>query len=75
MTPLEVNRAAVVAKKDSASFIECHWEDAEKCLVYQFSSGRGADEFKLLRETQGSPLRMVVQIYHANLSSLREYRP
>jgi hypothetical protein len=75
MTPPEVNRAAVVAKKDSTSFIGCHWDDAEKCLVYQFSSGTGADEFKLLRETQGSPLRMAVQIHHTNLSSVREYRP
>jgi len=75
MTPLEVNRANNLAKKDSASFIECHWDDADKCLVYQFASGIGADEFRLLRETQGSPLHMVVQIHHANLSSVREYRP
>jgi hypothetical protein len=75
MTPLEVNRAAHYAKKNSPSFTECHWEEAEKCLVYQFSSGRGADEFKFFREIEESPLRMVAKIHHAGLSSMREYRP
>ena len=75
MTQSEVNRASEIARKNSASFIDCHWEDLEKCLVYQFSSGMGADEFKLLREVQDCRFRMVVQIHHANLSSVREYRP
>jgi hypothetical protein len=75
MTPLEIESAAAAAKRDSEFFIGCHWEEEGKCLVYQFSSGMGADQYKFLKETQGSSFRMVVQIHNAQLSSLREYHP
>jgi hypothetical protein len=75
MTQAQINAAENNARKGSQSFTACHWDNAEKCLVYQFDSGSGAEEFKFFREMQGCTLNMVVKVNHAKLSSLREYHP
>lgn len=75
MTTLQVEAAKKNAIQGSKSFISCHWDEADKCLVYQFNSGTGAEEFKFYREMQSCTLRMAATVHHANLSSLREYHP
>lgn len=70
-----VNRATGFVKSNFPSFIECVWNENEKCLVYSFRSHKDAEAFKLHQEVQGSPLRMVVEYHHANWSTMCEYRP
>jgi hypothetical protein len=75
MNQTQIQAAETAARSISPSLTRCDWNESERCLVYQFTSGKDAEQFKLSRETQGSRFRMVVKIYHSALASVSEYRP
>jgi hypothetical protein len=67
------NRAAQNAKLHCSSFIECFWNESDKCMIYSFRNAMDAANFKYQRKLQDSKNKMVIKIFHGNLTSLTEY--
>jgi hypothetical protein len=74
MTQSEINQAAQNAKLNCSSFVDCVWDEGNKCMVYSFRNAVDAGSFKAQREIQDSLNRIEIQICHANLTIMREYR-
>ena len=74
MTQAEINQCSQNAKANCSSFVDCVWDESNKCIVYSFRNAVDAGSFKAQREIQGSLSHMEIQICHSNLTAMREYR-
>jgi hypothetical protein len=73
MTQSEINQAAKNAKLNCSSFVDCFWDESNKCIVYTFKNAVAAGSFQAQRKIQGSLNRMEIEIFHGNLTALREH--
>jgi hypothetical protein len=79
MTPeqgaaLARNASASVNKNDYPAFIECVWNEGDKCLNYKFTSDADAEKFLLARQVVANQFRFDKKIHHNRLIVVREYR-
>ena len=70
-----VSNANAVLGANYKSFVECVWNEAEKCLMYKFDSDSEAEQFmEWLRLTE-SRLRTETRPLPSNHAIVRQYRP
>jgi hypothetical protein len=68
----KARNANIYLSKKYASFIECVWDEGQKCWVYSFSSNIDAERFVLEMQLV-SKSRFSIHICHANLTIVREF--
>lgn len=70
-----VTNANAILRASYKSFVECVWNEAEKCLMYKFESDSDAEQFvEWLRLTEGR-LRTETRPLPSNQAIVRQYRP
>jgi hypothetical protein len=70
-----IKNAREFLKKQYKGFLDCDWNEMDKCIVYQFTSDLDANQFALWKQTQGNKFRLEIKPHHQRLTVVREFRP